>query len=186
MGNLHRSLTVESKPTPFQVSMVLRALADHTAIMEMVQFDRMGKAEQGEDPAQETKYWPTETSISRWFHAVADQLEGHPVERETEETRPTGISEVRRMIRQIIETSYGLPLGLTDDEAVKMVEDLGEVDALERLLADWVRSKKPKQERGCSHSHAMGNCISCTQIGANRYEQALLADLEATNDQASK
>lgn len=63
------------KPDRKQVAMVLHALADHTAIMQMVQFDRMGKSPQGEDPKNEAKYWPTETSIGRWFHAVGNDLE---------------------------------------------------------------------------------------------------------------
>lgn len=63
------------KPTPAQVAMVMRALADHTAIMQMVRYDRMGKEQQGEKSNEETKWWPTETSIGRWFHGVADQLE---------------------------------------------------------------------------------------------------------------
>lgn len=75
MRSLDNRLTGEPKPTRKQVAMVLHALADHTAIMEMVQHDRMGKAPQGEDPTKETKYWPTETSIARWFHAVGYQLE---------------------------------------------------------------------------------------------------------------
>lgn len=75
MKHLDNRLTQAPKPTPLQVAMVLRSMADHTAIMEMTRYDRMGKAPQGEDPTKETAYWPTETSIGRWFHAVADQLE---------------------------------------------------------------------------------------------------------------
>jgi hypothetical protein len=62
------------KPSRKQVGMVLHALADHTAIMEMVQFDRLDH--HGSNAGKETKYWPTETSIGRWFHAVGDDLEG--------------------------------------------------------------------------------------------------------------
>ena len=75
MRSLDNRLTGEPKPTRLQVAMVLRAMADHTAIMEMVKYDRMGREPQGEDPAKETKWWPTETSIGRWFHAVSAQLE---------------------------------------------------------------------------------------------------------------
>jgi hypothetical protein len=53
---------------------VLHALADHIAIMEMVQFDRL--EHNGSSAGKETKDWPTETSVGRWFHAVADDLEG--------------------------------------------------------------------------------------------------------------
>lgn len=66
----NRLLDGEPKPTRKQVAMVLGALADHTAIMHMVQFDRMSKWNKG----QEEELWPTETSIGRWFHAVADDL----------------------------------------------------------------------------------------------------------------
>lgn len=62
-------------PSEKQVALVLHALADHTAILAMTNYDRMGKAPQGEDPAKETKFWATETSIGRWFQAVADDLE---------------------------------------------------------------------------------------------------------------
>ena len=71
MKALDNRMTGEPKPTRKQVGMVLHALADHTAIMEMVQFDRSDKWH----PGQEEKLWPTETSIGRWFHRVADDLE---------------------------------------------------------------------------------------------------------------
>jgi hypothetical protein len=74
MKALDNRLTGEPKPTRKQVGMVLNALADHTAIMEMCQLDRLEHI--GSNKGQETKYWPTETSIGRWFHAVADDLEG--------------------------------------------------------------------------------------------------------------
>lgn len=61
------------RPTRKQVAMVLHALADHTAIMEMTRFDRL--EHNGSNKGEETKYWPTETSIGRWFHRVGDDLE---------------------------------------------------------------------------------------------------------------
>lgn len=71
MKQLDNRLTGEPKPTRKQVAMVLHALADHTAIMHMVDFDRRDRFH----PGQEEKLWPTETSIGRWFHAVGDDLE---------------------------------------------------------------------------------------------------------------
>lgn len=72
MKQLDNRLTGEPKPTRKQVGMVLHALADHTAIMHMVAFDRMSKWHKG----KEEELWPTETSIGRWFHGVGDDLEG--------------------------------------------------------------------------------------------------------------
>ncbi len=66
----NRLMNGHPKPDRKQVAMVLHALADHTAIMEMVQFDRMSKWH----PGQEEELWPTETSIGRWFHGVGDDL----------------------------------------------------------------------------------------------------------------
>lgn len=71
MKQLDNRLTGEDKPTRKQVGMVLHALADHTAIMHMTQYDRQSKWH----PDKEEEYWPTETSIGRWFHAVGDDLE---------------------------------------------------------------------------------------------------------------
>lgn len=51
-------------PTPIQVAIVLHALADHTAIMEML--------EHRPDP---TSPWPHATSVGRWFHDVGHELE---------------------------------------------------------------------------------------------------------------
>lgn len=50
-----------------QVAVVCRALADHTAIMAAMEFERLADA---------TNFWPEATSMGRWLHAVADQLEG--------------------------------------------------------------------------------------------------------------
>lgn len=50
-------------PTEGDVKLVLRGLADHTAIMEMLSHRP--------DP---TSPWPTATSVGRWFHDVADDL----------------------------------------------------------------------------------------------------------------
>lgn len=66
------------KPTRRQVAIVLNAMANLTDVQSMVNFDRMGKEPQGQDPTKETKYWPTEMSIGRWLHAVADDLEEDP------------------------------------------------------------------------------------------------------------
>jgi hypothetical protein len=74
MKQLDNRLTGEPKPTRKQVGMVLHAMADHTAIMEMTQFDR--KDHIGSNAGKETQFWPTETSIGRWFHGVGDDLEG--------------------------------------------------------------------------------------------------------------
>lgn len=61
------------KPDAKQVAMVMHALADHTAIMEMTRYDRL--EHNGSNAGKESEYWPTETSIGRWFHAVGDDLE---------------------------------------------------------------------------------------------------------------
>ena len=56
----------EGCPTPNQVAMVLHALADHTAILEMLKHR----------PDETTPLQPPEaTSVGRWFHDVADDLE---------------------------------------------------------------------------------------------------------------
>lgn len=62
----HRSGLYQNsdKPTPKQVSMVLHALADHTAIMKMLKH-RLEK----------TSPWPEANSIGRWFHDVGSDLE---------------------------------------------------------------------------------------------------------------
>ncbi len=51
-------------PSSRQVAMVLHALADHTAIMQML-----------EHRPDLTSPWPKATSIGRWFHDVGDALE---------------------------------------------------------------------------------------------------------------
>jgi hypothetical protein len=51
-------------PTDNQVALVLHALADHTAIMEMLKHRP--------DPSSP---WQEATSVGRWFHDVADELE---------------------------------------------------------------------------------------------------------------
>ncbi len=61
----NRRFDGEIKPSKEQVSMVLHALADHTAIMEMLKHRP--------DP---TSPWQEATSVGRWFHDVADCLEG--------------------------------------------------------------------------------------------------------------
>lgn len=77
MKALDNRLTGEPKPNKNQVAMVLHALADHTAIMQMVNYD-MRDTYPNRD--QKTKYWPTETSIGRWFHAVGSELEDNTKE----------------------------------------------------------------------------------------------------------
>lgn len=64
MQSLDNRRTGEPKPSKLQVAMVLHALADHTAIMKMLKHRP--------DP---TSPWPEATSIGRWFHDVADELE---------------------------------------------------------------------------------------------------------------
>ena len=54
----------EPCPTPNQVAMVLHALADHTAQMEMLKHRP--------DP---TSPWQEATSVGRWLHDVGDDLE---------------------------------------------------------------------------------------------------------------
>jgi hypothetical protein len=56
---------VELLPTREQVSLVLRALADHTSITEAL--------EHRPDPDSP---WPHATSLGRWYHDVADAMEG--------------------------------------------------------------------------------------------------------------
>jgi hypothetical protein len=52
-------------PHPYaeQVSMVLRALADHTLLMQALEFDR-----------SESR-WPEATSVGRFLHALADRFD---------------------------------------------------------------------------------------------------------------
>lgn len=64
MSSLDNRITGEPKPTRKQVAMVLRALADHTAIMKML--------EHRPDP---TSPWPQATSVGRWFHDTGNELE---------------------------------------------------------------------------------------------------------------
>lgn len=59
-----RRLDNQTPPTAYQVSMVLHALADHTAIMEMLKHR-----------PDETSPWPEATSVGRWFHDVGDEME---------------------------------------------------------------------------------------------------------------
>lgn len=51
---------------PLQIALVLHALADHTAIMEALKHRP--------DPDSP---WPEATSIGRWLHDVADDIEAH-------------------------------------------------------------------------------------------------------------
>lgn len=49
--------------TPYDVACVLKALADHTLIMEMLAHNH-----------ETTSPWPEATSVGRWFHAAADKI----------------------------------------------------------------------------------------------------------------
>lgn len=68
MGQIHQeNRRIDGEPpTAMQVAMVLHALADHTAIMEMLKHRP--------DP---TSPWPKATSVGRWFHDVGDAMEGY-------------------------------------------------------------------------------------------------------------
>lgn len=79
-------------PTPIQVAVVLHALADHTAIMSMLNHRH-----------DETSPWPHATSVGRWFHDVGHDLEGvqptHPVDSKTPEIE--GIRSVDKLLVDI-------------------------------------------------------------------------------------
>jgi hypothetical protein len=75
MHLLDDSFTREPKPTRKQVAMVLHTLAGHTAICAMMDYDRIERFPGSENFGKELELWPTETSIGRWFHAVAHNLE---------------------------------------------------------------------------------------------------------------
>jgi len=62
--NYRRRYTDTGVITPQQVAVVLHALADHTAIMTML-----------DHRLDETSPWPEATSIGRWFHDVGNELE---------------------------------------------------------------------------------------------------------------
>jgi hypothetical protein len=64
MRQLDSRLTGEPKPTRKQVAMVLHAMADHTAIMQALDYR-----------PDFTSPWPQATSVGRWYHDVADDLE---------------------------------------------------------------------------------------------------------------
>jgi hypothetical protein len=49
--------------TPYQVACVLKALADHTLIMQMISHR-----------PDESSPWPEATSVGRWMHDVSDQF----------------------------------------------------------------------------------------------------------------
>ncbi len=51
-------------PSPDQIAMVLHALADHTSLMQALDWSR----EPGGD-------WPAATSVGRWLHAYGDYIE---------------------------------------------------------------------------------------------------------------
>lgn len=63
MRRLDNRLIDTPLPSREQVALVLHALADHTAIMAML--------EHRPDP---TSPWPQATSVGRWFHDVGDEL----------------------------------------------------------------------------------------------------------------
>lgn len=64
IGYETRRLDNQTPPTAYQVSMVLHALADHTAIMSALQHRP--------DPDSP---WPEANSIGRWLHDVGSELE---------------------------------------------------------------------------------------------------------------
>jgi len=47
----------------YQVACVLKAMADHTLIMEMLAYK-----------PEENSPWPEATSVGRWIHSAADEL----------------------------------------------------------------------------------------------------------------
>lgn len=66
MRALDYRLTPDTSPlTRDQVAVVLHALADHTAIMAALEWR-----------TEPNGYSPSATSVGRWFHDVADALEG--------------------------------------------------------------------------------------------------------------
>lgn len=66
MANLDYRLSPNVQPLDEdQVAVVLRALADHTALADAVNWRH--------DP---NSPWPVLTSLGRWLHDVADELEG--------------------------------------------------------------------------------------------------------------
>lgn len=65
MRNLDYRLHPDARRlTADEVAVVLRALADHTAITEALRWNPPGDG-----------LWPEATSMGRWFHDVADDLE---------------------------------------------------------------------------------------------------------------
>lgn len=54
----------ETPPSAIQVAIVLHALADHTAIMQMLAYR-----------PDSTSPWPQATSAGRWLHDVGNDLE---------------------------------------------------------------------------------------------------------------
>lgn len=73
-GQLRRECEAHGIPMPTdqQIGAVLHAMADHTAIMIMTQYDRSNLYH----PEKEDDLWPTETSIGRFFHAAGDAFGG--------------------------------------------------------------------------------------------------------------
>ena len=69
MSNLDYRLSPSTQPLdPDQVAVVLRALADHTAIMQALHWNPKGRVD-------EASPWPQATKLGRWLHTVADDLE---------------------------------------------------------------------------------------------------------------
>jgi hypothetical protein len=106
MSALDNRITGEPKPTRKQVAMVLHAMADHTAIMQMVNYD-MRDLHPNRD--KKTEYWPVETSIGRWFHVVAGELE---------DAQPTpatgGEGELREQLRKVVVEPTGNQISTAD------------------------------------------------------------------------
>lgn len=60
-----RRVPPDDLPTPEQVALVTRALADHTTLMAALAYHRGGPGEP----------WPESLSLGRFFHALSDQIE---------------------------------------------------------------------------------------------------------------
>jgi hypothetical protein len=76
---LMRSLDYRLSPpgterlTAVQVAVVLHALADHTALEAARTYSRTDLHDRDRESP-----WPTSTSIGRWLHDTANQLEERP------------------------------------------------------------------------------------------------------------
>lgn len=62
-------------PSDNQISAVLHALADHSALMVATQYDRLDHFPGGDNEGKEDDLYPTELSIGRFLQRTADSLE---------------------------------------------------------------------------------------------------------------